>query len=305
MLNRQKMRNGALSHLRMLFVGVLCASLPKGSWSEQIDLASVARISGTESLLHAGAQDQGTNQKMLDGMAKAQTVLLDEGNPNWNASHPKWKLIFDHIRKDFEADGPAILSATKATISKLEHNYEAQIASQLSEADVDEIVAYYNSPQGKRYETFMQRVDRVMNSGGASLFARDAPPSSQPTPEQMQRYLQLLQLSHLFQSMMALSEIDKAAHRDTSGTAAIGFMAAAAAKKNQAEMETLSAEYGNDIPVFEVFEKTDASKHLFQAMGKATRKLATKANPIAAAVNAVTRKHQDEWKALYRAQHIH
>jgi hypothetical protein len=293
---------GRRVRVRELFVVLLCAAPLQESWSDQIDPASIARILGTESSPHADAQDRDTNTKMLDGIAKLHTRLLDQGNPDWNASHPKWKLIFDHIRDDFEADMPAIITATKAAAPRIEHDYEIEIASQLSKADVDAILAYYNSPPGKRYEALMQRLDRVMNSGGASLFTGDAPASSQPTPEQMQRYLRLLQLSHLFRSMMAVSEIDKAAHRDASGTAAISFMAAAAARKNQAELETLSAEYADEISAFEVFEQTDASKHLYRAMGMAIPKLATKANPIAEAINAVAQKHQNEWRALYRAQ---
>jgi len=75
-----------------------CAAPLQESWSDQIDPASIARILGTESSPHADAQDRDTNTKMLDGIAKLHTRLLDQGNPDWNASHPKWKLIFDHIQ---------------------------------------------------------------------------------------------------------------------------------------------------------------------------------------------------------------
>ncbi len=292
-------------HLPMSLAIAACLLPFQASYGEPVDPAAIARLLGKESLPQTAELDADASRKMLDALASLATRQIDPGNRDWNPTSPKWKPVFDRVRGDFAAQLPAILATAKSAGPRLERDYEAAIASGLSEADLNALLAYYDSAQGKRYQAFMQRVDRVMASGERSLVARDAPPSVRPTQEQIERYLPLVQMSHLFQSTVAMSDADQAAHRDISGYGAIGFFAGAAIMRNLAELEALWAEYFHDLPDFQAFEQTEASRHFFRAMGLATQRIAGRANPIADSLGAIAAKHESQWKALYQAQALH
>jgi hypothetical protein len=281
-----------------------CLFAVQGSWGDQVDAASIARILGKDALHRLDASESGNLEKLLEGLAATETKLLDRANKDWNASNPKWKAVFDRVHSDIEADAPQIIAAIKAAARKREEEFEAQIAARLSRPDLNAMRAYYDSPQGRRYEAFMHRVDHVMASGGAALnrSGTDASSRAKVSDEQSQQYVHLLQFSHLYQAMQVMSADDQAARRATSGYEAIGYMAGEAAARNQAEMAAVFADYAADLPSFEAFERTDASQHLFRAIGLAIRATGNNANPIAGSIKAVTQKHENEWQAAYRSR---
>ena len=290
--------------MRILLLMLSCLWAAQSSWGDQLDARSIARILGPDTLHRSDAAESGNVEKLLQGLAATETKLLDRTNRDWNASNPKWRLVFDRVHSDIEADAPEVIAAIKTAARKREEESELEIASRLSQSDVDTILAYYQSPQGKRYEAFMRRVDRVMASGGAAVNRKDPAPSSRAkvSDEESQRYVHMLQLSHLYQAMKVMSADDQTSHGATSGYEAIGYMAGEAAARNQAELAAVLAEYSANLSAFEAFEKTDASQHLFRAIGLAIRTSGKNANSIAGSIKAITQKHEIEWKAVYQSR---
>ena len=281
-----------------LFLILVGVSFPQKSWGDQVDPVLIGRILGAESLTRA---DAATTKKQLDGIANSQTKLLDMDNKYWNVANPKWKVVYDRVRADLEADSPEILTAMTEAVGNLDRAYKAGIAENISQSDVDAILEFYGSPIGQRYRDFMRRIDPIMTGGTVSLFTGGAgAPGAALTPVQTQTYLRMLQMSHLFQMTVAMASGAQAAHQDTSGYGAIGFMAGAAINRSRAELEELSKQYADDIADFEAFGKGDASQHFFRAMGLSTQKMAKSANPAVEAIGAITKKHASEWKQLYQ-----
>jgi len=177
-------------------------------------------------------------------------------NKDWNAANPHWQTVYARIRADFETDSSEMITAVNS--ANRAQTYEADVASQLSQADVDAIIAYYNSAEGARYEDFMRRIDHQMASG-------------------------------------------EAAHRDTSGYGAIGFIAGLA-MRNPTDLAALDSQYGNDLSKFRAFEQTEASRRLFKAFGFAIRKIRAAGNPLSNAVQRIAQRHEPVWQALYKSQ---
>jgi hypothetical protein len=146
----------------------------------KIDPVSIDRILGNENLPHPDELDADKYNKILDQIANSETNLLDTNNKEWNSSNPKWKPIFDRIRTDLESVIPPI--TLNVELTNIEHNYKLDITSQLSKSDVDSILAYYDSPQGQRYQDFIHRIDLEMNSGVVSLVAKKTAPSTSKYP---------------------------------------------------------------------------------------------------------------------------
>jgi hypothetical protein len=128
-------------------------------------------------------------------------------------------------------------------------------------SDVDSILAYYNLPDGHRYQVFIQRINQVMNAGVVALVTKTAapPPKNTLTPTQTELYLKMLQMSHLFQMTLAKAEIAQSTHLDMSGYGAIGFFVGIAINENQPKLDALAKEYLDDQPSFEAFTETKGS----------------------------------------------
>lgn len=296
--------------LKILLLMIACLA-PQKILAEQVDTASIRKILGTENLPHPDPMDDETSKKQLDSIANYETTRLAPGNQNWNVSSLKWKPVYDRIRADLESELLTSIAARQANPLKMGQYYEADIASHLSQSDVDSILTYYSTPEGQRYQDFIRKIDEIWHSGVGSLRAKEdvqstaaQPADLQSTavelaPEQMKQYGRMLLLSHPAQSTMAQVRIAEAAGGDTSGSTVIGICAIEAINKSPQELEALSREYGNDLSGFEAFSGTGAAQHFFVAMEQATMHFI---KTLSDSIKAVEQKHASEWKALYLAQ---
>lgn len=283
----------AMAATLTITVVLATASAEAGSEASKIDPAKIAQILGQETMSAQKASTQ--DRSLLNSFANAQTKSLGQGNKEWVASNPKWALIYKHIRADLVAEVPRADAAAAST-------FEEDIASQLHQSDVDKILAYYSTSEGKRYQVFMHRIEPILISGMAGLVRPGSAQlsGSRPTAEQSRRYYRALLLSRTIQSMTAKMEADKAAHRDTSGYQVVAFFIDAAIGRNQAELEKIDQEYVGDLPGFEAFSRSDPAKHLFLAMATASAKRLEQERPIVIALQAAAQKHRSDWKAMYQ-----
>ena len=272
-------------------VTLISNTAPPKSWSHDVDVAAIERILGDDALVSPSAPNPDQDKKMVDLLASSETKLLGQGDASWTPANPRWQPVFERVHADFEMEMPGI--------STTGHDYEAIVASQMTQADMDSLLAYYKTPQGRRYQDFIKRINQIMGSGTASLIGVASPPSApaQLSPDQQKRGVKMLMLSRAFQSIIAMSEMDKAAHRDTSGYGAISFVLAAAMNKNPQELAALDQVYAGDLSDFEAFSKTDASRHLYQAIGVAAQKTT---RTVLDSVKRIVQKNGDDWKALYK-----
>ena len=76
--------------------------------------------------------------------------------------------------------------------------------------------------------------------------------------------------------------------------------------RSQQELVALDKEYSADLPDFEVFVKTEARQHLHKAIGMAEAALkgiAMEAGQFMLQPTGILlQKHENEWKAFYKAQ---
>lgn len=279
---------------RAIFILLCLSVVSQQSWGAAVDPTVIEQILGSSGPHAPTASDADKDKRVLDALANSETRSLDLSNGMWNAANPKWKPVFDHIRADLETEMPAIKAARNDAAAQ--HAYEAAIASQVSQSDVDAILAYYKLPVGQRYQDFMKRIDRIMKSGAKTAISHDTSPAASNilTPEQQKRCERMLMLSYLFQSMAATMPGD--------GAMAVEIVAKAALDKNQTELAELDKEYAADLPAFEAFAKTNASQHLYKAMGMASQTMIRSMSPLGEVIKAVEQKHQSEWRAFYQAQ---
>jgi len=286
-------------HLGPWLIGA--CGLLSGARADEADIAAVRRIVGGGDLPQQTIPDPERIRKLLDTVARAETQRL--GSTDWSPSNPHWEPVYQQVRSDLEAEQQPIAASLREAGQAVGEGYIAAIATALSPQDAKTILDYYHSPEGQRYEQFMRRVDAVMVWKGVASIPREA--SSQPDtiPEQQRReYGEMLMLSHTYQGGLALTSAARAAHQDTSGSAAFAFLVGFAIRDHQAEVAAIFADYREDLPAFSAFEKTPASQSLFRAMGQAMELSPQWSKPFHDALESIGSRHRDAWKAVYAAQ---
>jgi hypothetical protein len=261
--------------------GLLCLGVNRAS-DAYIDPAAIARF--TDVSAHPASRPA---SRQLDGAAGYETMLLGAGNIDWNPTNPRWPAVYDHVRADFEAEQGDYLPSWRALHTQVKHDYLLAVARALREEDVAAILAYYDSPAGRRYEEFMWRIDAVFDPAKAP-----APP---PTAEQARRYRRALMMSHPMQSQLVAAP---PAQRWLAHAPALDLVM----RSHLSELESIMAEYGDELPAFAAFQKTPAAQALFRAMGAAepTRTKAA-ASAVDQAAAGVRSRHEAQWRRLYNA----
>jgi hypothetical protein len=276
-------------------------SVPHASWS-QVDAAVIPKLLGDQ-LSHPADLDDAKSKKLLDVISNAATKSLDQNNKDWNASSPKWQVVYDRVHADLESEMPTIREELESQTHKLQKDGEAEIAAHLSQSDVDAILAFYGTPEGQRYQEFAPKADRILTLGMRNLASLGTPGSgqqaaAQATREQSTQYIKMLMLSHTYLSIVAASQ----AQEDPTGYAGVvGFGIGVAVRDNPQELEALDKKYAADLTSFEAFTKTDAAQHLWMATGQTMLRMA-KDNSLTSIFTTAVQRHESDWKALYLAQ---
>ncbi len=307
-------RTSCLRPVFLLFLSCLLVSLPKQSWGDTTDIASVEQMLKADKgaafsfsyFMHLSPPpDTGT----LDMLAGVFTKILCPNNGvcpdsgKWSPENPKWKPVYDRVRADFEAEMPTITAAINETGQKANHDYAVDVAAQIAQSDVDTLLSYYKSSQGQRYQDFMNRVDQIANPAKDQATMHLSPPTQKIlTPEQQDRCFRMLVLSHFLQGLGPA--MYDARFGDTVGSVHRWV------DINQQEMAALDKKYAADLPDFEAFVKTDAYQGMLKATSAAIQTFRTQAkeqlnnnvDPARDALLAIRQKHENEWKAFYKAQ---
>jgi hypothetical protein len=290
--------------------------------SEKIDLI-LRDIGASNTSLYVSSTQGVADPPLPSVMATIMTQQLagGAGIKDWDEKNPKWKPIYDHIRADLEEDLPTLPAAAAAAYAEDRRCeagkcYAQDIASNLQPADVDAILAYFDTPEGKRFQAFQQQIGSMYVTGLLSLVphslpqtAADHPNNRQdsqagsipPTSEQIQRCLRMLRLSILVQSTKAMIESARSGKQDTSDDVSMFFLGAAVAR-NKTKLEQLDLQYRNDLPGFEAFSETNASRHFIEAMRRAHAKSVSRTMSTLEGLQGIAKKHLLEWRALFKAE---
>lgn len=317
--------------IRSTVICGLLVLMQKACWGqvdpEKIDL--ILRDVGASNTSLYVSSTQGVAEPPLPSVvATIQTQQLGGGAgiKDWDEKNPKWKPIYDHIRADLEKDLPTLPPAAAAAYAedrRCESGkcYAQDIASNLQPADVDATLAYFDTPEGKRFQAFQQQIGSMYVTGLLSLLphslpqtAADRPNNRQdsraesipPTPEQIQRCLRMLRISILVQSTLvqstkAVIETARSGKHDTSDDGTMYFLGAAVAR-NKTKLKELDLQYRNDLPGFEAFSETNASRHFIEAVRRAHAKSVSRTMSALEGLLGIAKKNQREWRDLFKAE---
>lgn len=268
------------------------------------DLEAVKRALGTSGTVSL-SPTPAASARLVEVIAKQETVQLGRGDREWKPSNPRWAGVYAQVRADLEAEAPELSAELAAATQRFSDHLADAVAAEMSESDVAAILAYYDTEQGKRYVALMSRLDSLLAGGLADAMPpTDLAAKAAPAPlaeDRQTRLLEFMTLSRTMQAASAAQQVGTAMHADTSGLGGVAFLMALSLRFHQEEVVALYTQYEPDIPAFTEFEKTPAAQNLFRAFGRVM--FLSKQPPPVPVIEVISRveeRHQKAWQELYR-----
>ncbi len=308
------LRRFAISVLLSAAIAALAAQPPAtatGNSATSVKIAKVQQILDAMSFsiqpggINLTSTDQSQFDTMLGPIAESYAAELDPANKAWNRSHPKWPRVVDSIKGDVRttmlAKIPELARRTNVTIRD-------DFSSRVTEGDLDAALAFFGSPEGKRYLAFERTLDIIMSDGMKSLMLmaaqnRKVDPPKTRSEAVLKERTRLLGLSTFYHMTQAQFEQAKAAHRDTTGFAGVGIMMGMIAILKDEALDGLAKTYSGDLGRFEEFQQSPDGKRFNAALFGATAALGeTAGNDMKALQDEIRAKNIEQWRKTYRRE---
>lgn len=306
------LRKFTISVLLSAAMAALAAQPPAtGDSATSVKAAKVQKIvdAMSFSIQPGGISLTGSDLSQLDTTlgptAESYAAELDPANKVWNRTHPKWLKVVESIKGD-------VRSSMLAKISELATRTMATIrdefSSRVTESDLNAALAFFESPEGKRYLAFERALDVIVSDGMKSLMLmvaqnRKINPPKTPSEAALKERTRLLGLSNFYLITQAQFEQAKAARRDTSGFAAAGFMMGMIASLKDEALDGLSRTFSEDLGRFEEFQQSPDGKRFNAAFFGATAALGESAgNDMKALQNDIRATNIEQWRKTYRRE---
>ena len=274
-----------------------------GSVVPNVSAAKRRRASEVLTALNKDAIHLSTNSNLTGRahqLAPYFLKKLDPSNTNWNDRNPGWPKMAGIVEKSLLEE---ISDKPTSETLNIETMTVGAYASNMTDADLQQMYTYLSSPEGKRYAAFQTQIEMVFNEGLRALLS-NRPQSQEPVADVIQkRRLQLLALSNSAMTTVAQYDIAQSQHADISGFSALPIMMEAAAMNEASQLDALATRFDVDVLRFVSFSQTDTAKHHFAALAAAQ----TVGAPLLLAqveefAKRVEARHMTEWQQAYREQ---
>ncbi len=270
-------------------------------------LKDLRRVQELMVLISTPAMDPEVQLKQgLEAVATFQTHGLDPNNPKWNPSHPKWNAVLSRVRADTESDLPQLIATV---VPELKFGFAMALGDHLTENDVDELLRYYRSDEGKHYLQFTGTADALLGQGMQDMMRMSATKMSGPTEkkempskDKLEARSRILQMSGTFRIMRAQMESDKRNHRDTSGYSALFFFMATTIAQHGEEIDRLENEYKGDLSRFDEFNRSALASKQIEALSAATTLSVSGMGATMKPMEQAQHRQQEAWRQVYLSE---
>jgi hypothetical protein len=133
-------------------------------------------------------------QPDVDVVLRLETWFIAP-SPYWNEANPEWPTVFARVKEDI---APDLLVTIEKNRSHAYAFWNATLATHLSEAEIDELLRYFRSEQGKQYLAFQRSLDDLSQHPEPRWFGRPSfefPSGDPPSDDVIRTRIRLLGLS--------------------------------------------------------------------------------------------------------------
>jgi hypothetical protein len=234
--------------------------------------------------------------EVLNYLANREVNVLGRGNKEWTAANPNWRGVVARVKADIEPDFPDYIADLKQNLADALEALSERSQSQ----DIQTILDYYKTPAGRRYRQFIDQTHSLKI--GKELFSAGGRKDS-PSKERFEKYVKIIFVVPYLAAIAAKAEADNRAGRDTSGYGGVvGFIIMPPILGHQAELDSLDAEYSNDLADFESFVRSEPEQRFLAAWWTTVTEWTEKENDLTTKwLQRESERHGEVWNESYRA----
>jgi hypothetical protein len=222
----------------------------------------------------------------------------------WNKNHPQWAAAERRVRRDL---GPAMQEMVAVNLADTKALWEGALAEQLTETDVDVLLRFLRSAQGKRYPEFQRRLDAIcaptISRIASSIFSGhdiNYPSGSPPPTAIIDARVDLLAMS-LSSRMLAQTHANNEKPGGQSGLSSMEpVIWSETVLTRGSDLDSLRVQYGSDLKAFAAFTASQAMRKVLLASAELQNQIATdQAGKRSAALTTAVTQHLPIWRAEF------
>jgi hypothetical protein len=202
-------------------------------------------------------------QRTVDDAAPDLVKALDPDNGVWTPANARWHSVLEFVKGDLRRD---VQTALRQSSSEISHITAQAFAARADEADLDAVLRFLATGDGSRYLVLENEIRRIVYEALDSLVAQESVPEQPPTDAQLHRRQALLALT-LDYRIVKDGGGPPPTDLDPGSTAVVEY----SARHDGAALDALAYEYEPDLPAFQAFTDSPATKRMFRALAPAAR----------------------------------
>jgi ankyrin repeat protein len=238
----------------------------------------------------------------VDTVALVTTKQIASQDAAWNPKNPKWPAMFQKVRADLSTDLAAPLTQSLLGAQEV---WNQALRAALSDADIEQLLGFLRSDQGKRYIRLQRSLDVVVKAASIEMLQNllSRPPGEAP-PSQTGHGARATLLDLSLSMQMAQRNLRALVPGGTAGgvtESAFAIITQLAVSEHGAELDQLGREYQRDLDRFAAFNRSKPLEQIFAANQSAmTRWIASPASQqLPSAVSASISARMPMWRAAY------
>jgi len=221
----------------------------------------------------------------------------------WNKNHPQWPAAERRVRRDL---GPEIQNVVAFKLADAKALWDGALAEKLTETDIDDLLRFLRSAQGKRYTAFQRRLDTIcaptISRIASSIFSGhdiNYPSGSPPPTGIIDARVDLLAMS-LSSRMLSQTRADNEKPGVQSGLSMEPMIWSETVLTRGSDLDSLRVQYGSDLKAFAAFTASQAMRKVLLASAELRNRVATdQASKRSAALTTAVTQHLPMWRAEF------
>lgn len=254
-----------------------------------------------QEIMPASTTNTAQLQRGSEVMATIYTRALDDRNPKWTPANPHWNDVLNFVHADIYKE---VSKVVQSDGNQFNQDFASAVAKNLSQKDLDVVIAYYHSEEGQRYRAMVNEVDALVGDSMTTLqrvamsgAAPDKPTALNLTAETYAARKRLMELSEGFRIVQS-----KNGEQHDNDAQVLKVFLDTTMRYHGEALDQLSAKYGADLEHFETFSHSAAANNMFAAVASGTTAMLPAIAAMQKKLDDTAQLHSGDWFKFYHEQ---
>ena len=232
-------------------------------------------------------------------------------DPDWNPLNPRWNKLAGLVKRDIQREIAEKLKRIKAAAYE---SWNKALEDSLAESEVDSLLEFYRSSEGRRFISFQRQIDAIGTQGltemgtlSVSGLTNDSATASVPSKETIAARQRLLNMSMINLIMERQYESDKGQKVDRAGYSSASsrnqwsFANFSIALDQGTKLDLLEEQYASEIVNFEKLSHSSLMSKFIDANLPLLEIMRTAMKTSLPVIEEFIKKHSADWQRVYNS----